>query len=249
MNNFFKSISNKSKEGMKTIDRTNFKIPSPFQIPFELAGFLDAGNLFLNLSKLKNVEKGKGETIIVIPGFGTDEKYTYLLRRYLNETGYNALDWGFGRNNGDVEVLLEKINKLVREKFDADKKKLILVGWSLGGYLAREVARDNQEIISKVITLGSPIVGGPKYTSIGKIFDTKNLTIDELEIEIDKRYNTPLTIPIYSIYSKKDNIVSWEACIDHYSPNVIHLEIISTHIGFMANLDAFINVVKFLQLE
>ena len=232
---------------MKKIDRTNFHIPSPFQIPLELAGFLDAANLFLNLSKLKNVEKGNGETIFVIPGFGTDEKYTYLLRRYLNETGYNALDWGLGRNEGNVEVLLEKLNKLVREKFETEKKKLILIGWSLGGYLAREVARDNQEIIGKVITLGSPIVGGPKYTSLGKFFDTKNLTVDELEIEIDKRYVKPLTIPIFTIYSRKDNIVSWEACIDHYSPNVTHLEIISTHIGFMANLEAFLNIAKFLK--
>lgn len=231
---------------MQPADRKNFFIPSPYQIPLEVFGVVDAAKLAFQFSNLTKQKKGNGERILVFPGFNTDDPYTYFLRSFLNQIGYNAQGWEIGKNHGNVPVLLETLNAKIRKEYNEHKEKIILIGWSLGGYLAREVARDNQELVSKVITLASPIVGGPKYTSIARVFPLNGITIDELEKEIDERYKNPLKLPVLAIYSKKDNIVGWEACIDNLSPNTKHVEIDSTHIGFIVNVEAYKLISEFL---
>ncbi len=229
-------------------ERKKFKIPSIYQLPLELLGVVDFLKLGLNLQEVLNVSKGNGEKIIVIPGYASNDNYTVLLRKYLDHLGYKSQGWGLGYNHGDVPILLEQLNELIRNEFSKDNKKVILIGWSLGGYLAREVARDNQDKISKVVTFGSPVIGGPKYTSVVSRYNLgKYKSVDELENEIDLRYENPIQLPILSFYSKQDNIVSWQACIDPYSPNITHKEIESTHIGFLVHPEVYLNIAKFLQ--
>jgi len=232
---------------MNPLDRAKFQIPSRLQMTREIFGIIDAAKLIFNIPKLLEIQKGNGQRIIVLPGFATDDIFTYPLRKYLEQIGYAPEGWGLGHNHGDVPVLLETFNKILRTKYAEKSEKIILVGWSLGGYLARESARDNQDLIECVITLGSPIIGGPKYTSIADLYSNQHkIDMDVLEKEIDERYKVPLNIPLYSIYSKNDNVVSWEACIDHYSPNVINQEIDSTHIGLIVNAEAYSYIGKFL---
>jgi hypothetical protein len=234
---------------MKHIDRKNFEIPTKLQMVKEALGLVDATKLLINLPNLLKEQKGTGQTIIVLPGFATDDIFTYPLRSYLSQIGYNPLGWELGHNHGDVPVLLELFGKRLREVYAKKKEKIILIGWSLGGYLARETARDHQDLVDRVITLGSPVIGGPKYSSIADIYANKHrIDIDQLEKEIDERYQNPLNIPLYSIYSKSDNVVSWEACIDHYSPNVTHREVESTHIGLIANSQVYASIANFLYL-
>lgn len=234
---------------MSSVDRSNFYIPTKWQMIAEAYGIVEAGNLLLQLPSLMKVERGKGQRIIVLPGFATNDIFTFPMRKFLENIGYKPEGWGLGNNHGDVPVLLDLMNTKVREIFRETQEKIILIGWSLGGYLARECARDNQDIIEKVITLGSPIIGGPKYTSIADVYSKQHgINIDQLEKEIDERFQIPLAIPVFSIYSKKDNVVSWEACIDPYSPKVINQEIDSTHIGLIVNADAYVFIAKFLHL-
>lgn len=108
---------------------------------------------------------------------------------------------------------------------------LVAVGWSLGGYLAREVAREIPDRFRKVITLGSPIIGGPRFTAAAGWYLSHGFDLDQIEREVADRYRTPLVVPVVAIYSKRDGIVSWEACIDRWSPGVRHIEVDSTHLG------------------
>jgi hypothetical protein len=221
--------------------RKNYFIPNKFQIPLELLGIFDFASLVVKIPELMKLPKsGNGERILVIPGYKADDRFMLPLRKYLEFLGYKALPWGLGENHGDVPVLIEKIKKLIDEYYAEINQKLIIIGWSLGGYIGREVARESQDKISKVITLGSPIIGGPKYTSIGDAYGEKfGINLDTLEKEIDKRFDVELKIPIYSLYSKRDNIVSWESCIDRYSPNAVNQEIDSTHIGLVVSFEAY----------
>ena len=136
-----------------------------------------------------------------------------------------------GRNTGDVAVLLPQLVSLVEEMHREDGQPVRLVGWSLGGYLVREVARERPALVRQVITLGSPVVGGPKYTTVGHAYRRQGIDVDQVERIVDARGAVPIRVPITAIYSKADRIVAWQACIDERSPNVEHVEVRSTHLG------------------
>jgi pimeloyl-ACP methyl ester carboxylesterase len=173
--------------------------------------------------------RGQGERVLVWPGFGAGNASTSVLRGYLRYLGYRAEGWKLGSNNGDV------LNQLDRLRADLQAEKLsepvTLIGWSLGGYLAREVARDCPELVKRVVTLGSPVIGGPKYTAVAAAFAQRADAIDEIERLVDERYRVPLAVPETAIYSKLDGVVAWQACIDERSPDVEHIEVISSHTG------------------
>ncbi len=107
-----------------------------------------------------------------------------------------------------------------------------LIGWSLGGYLAREAARDKPELVHSVITLGTPVVGGPKYTVVARRFHRRGIDMDAMEAEIELRNRILLRTPVTAIYSRADAVVAWRACIDRNGSNVEHVEVRTTHLGF-----------------
>jgi hypothetical protein len=82
-----------------------------------------------------------------------------------------------------------------------------------------------------VITLGSPVVGGPKYTVTARWYRERGFDVDHIEQVVAARYETPLEVPVVAIYSKRDRVVAWEACIDRWSPDVRHVEVSATHVG------------------
>ena len=104
-----------------------------------------------------------------------------------------------------------------------------MVGWSLGGVIAREIARSIPEKVNSVFIFGSPIKG-PKYTVGAEIYDEKEVQrITDLLEELE--HSKPIEVPTSILFSKKDNIVSWPSCIDSVSTNVKHYEVTSTHLS------------------
>ncbi|NJN53077.1 MAG: alpha/beta hydrolase [Gammaproteobacteria bacterium] len=173
--------------------------------------------------------RGDGQRVLVWPGFGAGNGSTAVLRAYLRWLGYDAQGWSLGDNSGDV---LDTLDHLKADLLRAPSPEPVsLIGWSLGGYLAREVARDCPHRVKRVITLGSPVIGGPKYTAIAHAFSQRGQSLDEIERLVDARYAVPLTAPVTAIYSKADGVVAWQACIDERSPNVQHVEVFSSHAG------------------
>lgn len=185
--------------------------------------------LLLQAPNLALAPRGSGERVLVWPGFGAGNASTATLRAYLGYLGYQVGGWPHGSNNGDVLNLLESLKADLHAR--RSNAPVTLVGWSLGGYLAREVARDCPDRVKQVITLGSPVVGGPKYTAVAGAFAQNQESIDEIERLVDERYQVPLEVPVTAIYSKYDGVVAWQACIDDRSPNVEHVEVVSTHAG------------------
>jgi hypothetical protein len=87
--------------------------------------------------------------------------------------------------------------------------------------------------VRKVITLGTPVIGGPRYTATARRYRAQGHDLDELERAVTSRYATPLKPPVTALYSKRDGIVAWQACIDRWSPNVRHVEVAETHVGLV----------------
>ena len=181
------------------------------------------------LPALARSPRGNGEPVLVWPGFGAGNASTAVLRRFLSYLGYDAKGWPLGQNNGDVLAMLDSLGEEL--KAAAADGPVNLVGWSLGGYLAREVARDYPHLVKRVVTLGSPVVGGPKYTAVADFFNDQPGALDDIERAVQERYAVPLQVPVTAIYSKVDGVVAWRACIDQHSPDVEHVEVISSHVG------------------
>lgn len=189
--------------------------------------------------RLRRQPRGHGEPVLVAPGFGASDASTALLRAYLDRLGYRVHGWGLGRNSGDVAALLPRLVARVEDLARRSRQPVRLVGWSLGGYLVRETARERPDLVHCVITLGSPVIGGPKYTTVGEVYRRRGIDLDHVERIVDARYDVPIQVPVTAIYSKADRIVAWQACIDERSPLVDHVEVRSTHLGLGISADVF----------
>jgi hypothetical protein len=201
--------------------------------PFEFT------RLFVSSPALALQTRGSGQPVIVLPGLGASNSSTFLLRRYLSWLGYSVEGWELGRNSGNVGQLLPRVAEHVQEVHKKTGLKVNLVGWSLGGVLAREVARDNPAIIRQVITMGSPVVGGPKYTVFGSFYRQRGIDVDAIEATVAARESNPIRVPVTSIYSKNDGIVGWQASIDRHSPQVDNIKVCATHLGMGISPDVF----------
>ena len=113
-----------------------------------------------------------------------------------------------------------------------------LVGWSLGGVIAREVARQHPEAVRRVITYGTPVVGGPMFTAVARpVGPEASVAARRVAERLD--LESPIQVPLTVVFTKRDGIVSWEACIDRSSPYAEHVEVSSTHIGMGLDPDVW----------
>lgn len=211
---------------------TEISRPDKHKVYKELLGFLELPRLLLKFRTLQKQPRGHGEPLVLVPGFGTTDKALYLLKRYLQYLGFDARGWGLGRNNGNVPKLVPRLVDVLEKISKERQQRVFVIGWSLGGYLAREAAREKPGCVRQIITMGSPVIGGPKYTITGDYYLKKGYDLDKIEADVAARNTVPLTVPIISLYSKNDGIVSWQACIDHRPELVENIEVTTRHLGF-----------------
>ena len=205
---------------------------SPWRVLHEMRLLPDLASGLAALPALARAPRGAGEPVLVLPGYGAGDASTALLRAFLARLGYRVAGWGLGRNAGDVPKLLPRVIEAVERTAAAARRRVRLVGWSLGGVLAREAARERPRAVERVVTLGSPVVGGPKYTAVGRLYRLRGFDLDEIEREIAERHAArPIRVPIHAIYSRRDGVVAWQACLDRSSPDVEHVEVACTHSG------------------
>ena len=190
---------------------------------------------------LRRVSKrGRGETVLVRPGFMADDRSTALLRSFLRSIGYRALPWERGTNDGRMLDHLPGLIDRVAELQSAHGQRVRLIGWSRGGILAREIARDRPASVDRVITLATPVKGGVDATSIGALVEREvGLDREAMAEQMRMRNRIPIEVPITALYTKRDGVVAWQACIDESNPNVTHHEVVATHTGIGANSRAF----------
>jgi pimeloyl-ACP methyl ester carboxylesterase len=210
--------------------------PPPRLLLGEVRGAFEPARLLLRLPLLATLPRGNGASVLVLPGYGASDASTAVLQTFLKLLGYRAFGWKLGRNTGNVARLLPNVLERMEEVASAP---VHLIGWSLGGYIAREAARERPDRVRSVITLGSPVIGGPKYTTVAERYRRQGIDLDELERIVDARYDKPLSTPVTAIFSKADGVVAWEACIDRRSIGIEHVEVGTTHIGLGFSPEVF----------
>lgn len=151
------------------------------------------------------------------------------------------------RGEAGVPYVVDRLIGRVDELSQASRRPIALVGWSLGGFMAREVARERPAQISQVITLGSPVIGGPKYTLAAKAFNRRQYDLDWVERVIADREERPTTVPITAVVSPSDGVVSYLAALDHHSPAVEHVRLDVAHLGLPYNGAVWSVIAKALQ--
>ena len=225
---------------MPLSDAREIKAPSALLTLTELqrAG-LELAALPLAAPALALAPRGDGAPVLVMPGFITSDRSTVLLRRYLSVIGYDARAWELGRNLGPRSVgwrgerLLERLQTIHRDT----GQKVGLVGWSLGGILARDLARAAPEMVSKVITLGSPFTGNPLATAPARLYERlsgETLSGAAIAQRLRESVET-LPVPAAAIFSRDDGVVPWRNCVEPPHPRAENIEVRGSHCGLGVN--------------
>lgn len=199
---------------------------------------LQLARLVASTPTLARAPRGDGRPVVLVPGWKAPPASMGPLRAFLRVLGHDAQYWELGVNEGrperDAPRLAEQVDRLA----SATGGPVALVGWSLGGTVAREAARRAPEHVSQVITYGTPVVGGPTHTIGARSYGPQeSARIAELVDRLDAR--SPITVPITAIFTRRDGIVSWRACIDRASPDVRHVEVSSTHLSLGIDPDVW----------
>lgn len=184
--------------------------------------------------------RGHGEPVMVIPGFAADDLAVTLLVGRLRRLGYDAASWGLGRNTGNVKRLQPQLVERARQRVETSGRKLKLVGWSLGGAMARDLAREHGEMVDQVVTLGSPVIGGAKFTAVGRRYRKQGVDLDRMAEAADRRETAKaIPVPVTALYDRHDGIVNWGACIDRHNRHVRHVEVRCSHLGMVVDRGVF----------
>jgi pimeloyl-ACP methyl ester carboxylesterase len=191
---------------------------------------LEVARLVAATPMLGRAPRGDGAPVVLVPGWKAPPASMGPLRSFLCFLGHDARAWELGVNEGRPERDAPRLAEQVERLASAAGRPVSLIGWSLGGTVARETARQVPAAIAQVVTYGTPVVGGPTHTIGARSYGPEeSARISALVEELDAA--SPISVPITAIYTRRDGIVSWRACIDRTSPEVRHVEVSSTHIS------------------
>jgi pimeloyl-ACP methyl ester carboxylesterase len=185
--------------------------------------------------------RGDGRPVMILPGFMASDQTTSRLRRSLQEAGFEAHGWGLGRNKGIKADIFERIDERV-EALQCNQP-LTLVGWSLGGLLAREYAKHAPHRVAKVVTLGSPFSGDPRSNNAWRIYEfVAGYKVDAPPINVTLSEKPP--VPTCALWSANDGVVAPHSARGQAHESDQQIELGCTHMAFVARPDAIRAIAK-----
>lgn len=219
--------------------RDDSKAPSRWQLVREGAALWS--RVWRGFGRLGERGPAQGEKLMVIPGFLANDRTTLGLQRALAAAGYRVTGWGLGLNTGVQADTLDRIVQRI-ERFGAGGKA-VLVGWSLGGIYAREAAKLRPDLVSKVVSLGSPFSGDKRANNVWRLYElVAGHPVDKPPIDTDTAEKPP--VPTLAIWSRRDGIVAPCAARGEEGERDAELELDSSHMGFAVSGRIFPKVVE-----
>jgi pimeloyl-ACP methyl ester carboxylesterase len=183
---------------------------------------------------LRRAPKGDGHGVLVLPGLLADDLSTGTLRVFLGGLGYGVRGWGLGRNLGPTDAVIAGMPRLLASLATTTGGPVSVIGWSLGGVYARELARDHPDLVRQVITLGSPfgLVDDRQSRADGAFRRRARRHVDPARLPTREQLRRPVPVPSTAIYSRSDGIVDWHACVDPADATHQNVEVRCGHLGF-----------------
>jgi pimeloyl-ACP methyl ester carboxylesterase len=202
----------------------------------EARGLFELNSSLLLSPLLLRAPKGDGHPVLALPGFLASDLSMAPMRRYLKALGYDAHAWDMGRNLGGIASLRGALRDLVRRIHETTGRKVSIVGWSLGGVYARDLAVQIPEMVRSVITLGSPFTNDITATNATRLYEAlSGEGIDDIP-DIRQAIAGDMPVPATSIYSRTDGIVNWRTCHLRSSATAENIEVhLASHIGLGVN--------------
>ncbi len=207
--------------------------PSPFLLALEGRAAWEFVSLVPSLPFLSRAPCGDGHPVLVMPGWLAGDASTRALRWFLRDRGYHAHAWRLGLNRGPTPEVVAGLGERLHSLYARHGRKVSLVGWSLGGIYARELARRLPDMVRQVITLASPF-RDPNATSVQRLYRLgiiRQPRTPDPDAEVLRRLRSPLTVPTSALYSKTDGICAWQSCVDEPGPTRENIAIRASHCG------------------
>jgi pimeloyl-ACP methyl ester carboxylesterase len=213
--------------------------PPPIARPFfgllflEGRALLEFAALLPAYPLLRRAPRGDGHPILVLPGFMTSDLSTRVLRRFLRERGYAAHGWTLGRNAGPTPETVAGLRQRLDTLHQRYGRRVSLIGWSLGGVYARELARAFPAGVRQVITLASPFRNLEAVNVPSFLLTRRRPHPDEAALR--ERLREPLPVPMTAIYSRTDGVVAWQSCVAEPGALSESIEVESSHLGLVCH--------------
>ena len=184
---------------------------------------------------------GDGHPVVVFPGLAADQRSIAPLVSFCDRLGYTTYDWGRGLNTGpqgDVNAWIDDLAQHVGRLVSAHRERVSLVGWSLGGLYAREVAKILGRRVRQVITIGTPFTGTVEQKNASWLYRLVSGPQPLLDEKLLARIGTAPDVPTTSIFSRSDGVVAWQTCIqDEAGAHIENIEVEGSHFGLGWNPD------------
>ena len=219
---------------MATVDRVRALALLTTELP--RAG-LDLAGLAAAWPVLAAARRGDGHPVVVLPGWLTGDPATVPIRAFLRTMGHDVSGWSLGRNRGPTGRVVRELRARLDRLHRSSGRKVSLVGWSLGGVYAQELARAAPGSVRAIVTLGSPVARRPSWVrSMSRLADRhsrESLGGDLLPRPWSE--GGSLRVPATSVYTRADGIVPWRACRYRRLPRRENIEVRGSHLGLGHN--------------
>ena len=202
----------------------------------EVRGIFEFNASLMLSPLLMGAPQGDGHPVLTLPGFLASDLSMAPMRRYLKELGYDAYAWNNGRNIGGVLRMRAALRDRLAAVHSATGRKVSVVGWSLGGVYARDLALQLPDMVRSIITLGSPFADDIRATNATRLYELlSGEGVDDIP-EIREAIAGDMPVPATSIYSRTDGIVNWHTSLQRPSATSENIEVhLASHIGIGVN--------------
>lgn len=187
---------------------------------------------------LRAAARGDGHPVLVLPGFTGSDVSTRAMRGFLRRLGYHVHAWRLGRNWGPTDTVIDGLVERFGKLADEHGRRLSLIGHSLGGIYARELARAFPDRVRQVITLGSPVRVRPGLTSnVAPLYRVVSGRHSERAARAPRSgaLNLPEGVPLTAIFTRSDGVVDWRGCVLEAGPMRECIEVRGSHTGLIHN--------------
>lgn len=177
--------------------------------------------------------RGDGHPVLVLPGLLADDASTRPLREFLKGQGYRVHGWKQGRNCGLRENVEAGMIARVDELYERHgRRKISLIGWSLGGLYARHIAKIRAEKVRCMISLGSPFAGSAHSTNAWQVYEWVSGTRVDEQLPLDSGLLADLPpVPTTSVFSRTDGLCAWQTCLNEDTDTAENIEVVGSHCG------------------